>query len=174
MGGRFGPVHKLTAAAEAGAFDCGQHELNLFLHRYALVNQRANSAQTYVSCVGGDVVGYYSLCVGSVGFDEAPHRVIKGLARHRVPVMLLARLGVDQRFQCQGLGRALLKDAILRTLQAADIAGIRALLAHAKDEHAKQWYLSWDFEPSPTDPFHLFLLIKDMRAAGRLVIEDSP
>lgn len=167
MGGRFGPVHKLTAAAEAGAFDCGQHELNLFLHRYALVNQRANSAQTYVSCVGGDVVGYYSLCVGSVGFDEAPHRVIKGLARHRVPVMLLARLGVDQRFQCQGLGRALLKDAILRTLQAADIAGIRALLAHAKDEQAKQWYLSWDFEPSPTDPFHLFLLIKDMLAAGR-------
>ncbi|ADK85914.1 GCN5-related N-acetyltransferase [Desulfarculus baarsii DSM 2075] len=167
MGGRFGPVHKLTAADEAGDFDCGQQELNLFLQRYALVNQRANSAQTYVSCVDDAVVGYYSLCVGSVGFDEAPHRVVKGLARHRVPVMLLARLGVDQRFQRQGLGRALLKDAILRTMQAADIAGIRALLAHAKDEHARQWYLSWDFEPSPTDPFHLFLLIKDMRAAGR-------
>lgn len=153
---------KLTAADEEGAFDCGQQDLNLFLHRYALVNQRASSAQTYVSCVGG------------VGFDDAPHRVVKGLVRHRVPVMLLARLGVDQRFQRQGLGRALLKDAILRTLQAADIAGIRALLAHAKDEHAKQWYLSWDFESSPTDPFHLFLLIEDMRAAGRVVIEDSP
>ena len=95
MGGRFGPVHKLTAADEAGDFDCGQQELNLFLQRYALVNQRANSAQTYVSCVDDAVVGYYSLCVGSVGFDEAPHRVVKGLARHRVPVMLLARLGVE-------------------------------------------------------------------------------
>lgn len=167
MGSGFGPVHKLTAADDARHFDCGQQELKLFLQRYALVNQRANSAQTYVSCVESAVAGYYSLCVGSVNFDEAPPRIAKGLAKYRVPVMLLARLGVDQRFQRQGLGRAMLKDAILRTLQAADIAGIRALLAHAKDEQARQWYLSWDFEPSPTDPFHLFLLIKDMRAVGR-------
>jgi len=62
-----------------------------------------------------------------------------------------------------GLGRALLKDALLRTVQAADIAGIRALLVHAKDDAARTWYLHWGFEPSPTDPYHLFLLIKDLR-----------
>ncbi len=167
MAGPFGPIHKLTADDATEAFDCGQPALNLFLQRHALVNQQASSASTYVCCVGRAIVGYYSLCVGSVRLEDAPPRVTKGLARHPVPVMLLARLGVDRGCQRQGLGRALLKDAILRTLQAADIAGIRSLLAHAKDEAARQWYLSWDFEPSPTDPLHLFLHIKDMRAAVR-------
>ncbi|MDZ7665491.1 MAG: GNAT family N-acetyltransferase [Desulfotignum sp.] len=87
----------------------------------------------------------------------------KGLAKHPVPVMILARLAVDKAFQGQGLGRALLRDSLLRTLQAADIAGIRALLVHAKDDTARNWYLSWDFEPSSTDPFHLFLLLKDLK-----------
>ena len=66
--------------------------------------------------------------------------------------------------QGAGLGKALLKDALLRTAQAADIAGIRALLVHAKDEPARLWYLNWEFEPSPSDPFHLFLLMKDIKA----------
>ncbi len=78
--------------------------------------------------------------------------------------MLLARLAVDRREQGQGLGKALLKDALLRTSQAADIAGIRALLVHAKDDEARLWYQEkYNFEPSPTDPFHLFLLMKDLR-----------
>jgi GNAT superfamily N-acetyltransferase len=72
---------------------------------------------------------------------------------------------VDIAHQRQGLGRALLKDAVLRTLQAADIAGIRALFVYAKDDDARQWRLSWDFELSPTDPFHSLLLTKDMKAA---------
>ena len=79
--------------------------------------------------------------------------------------MILARLAVDIRHQGKGLGRALLKDAMLRTAQAADIAGIRYLLVHAKDEAARRWYESWELEPSPTDPFHLFLLLKDVKAA---------
>ena len=78
--------------------------------------------------------------------------------------MILARLAVDLRQQGAGLGKALLKDALLRTAQAADIAGIRALLVHAKDEPARQWYLNWEFDPSPSDPFHLFLLMKDLKA----------
>jgi GNAT superfamily N-acetyltransferase len=77
--------------------------------------------------------------------------------------MILARLAVDLSFQGHGLGRALLRDSLLRTVQAADIAGIRALLVHAKDETARKWYLSWDFEPSPTDSLHLFLLLKDLK-----------
>ena len=70
--------------------------------------------------------------------------------------MILVRLAVDLQHQGAGLGKALLKDALLRTAQAADIAGIRALLVHAKDEPARQWYLNWEFDPSPSDPFHMF------------------
>lgn len=158
----YGAVAKLGAADNVDAFDCGSPALNQFLQRYAFVNQKANSAQTYVCCVEGAVVGYYNLVVGSVEPEAA--RVLKGLARHPVPVMILARLAVDQRHQRKGLGQALLKDALLRTAQAADIAGIRALLVHAKDEAARQWYESWEFEPGPTDAFHLFLMLKDLKS----------
>ena len=157
-------VRKLAPADSTEGFDCGQAPLNQFLQRYALVNQKANSAQTYVCCLGAEVVGFYSLAVGSVDPENAPARVMKGLARHPVPVMILARLAVDRDHQGQGLGKALLKDALLRTAQAADIAGIRCLLVHAKDEAARQWYESWEFEPSPTDPYHLFLMLKDLKA----------
>jgi GNAT superfamily N-acetyltransferase len=78
--------------------------------------------------------------------------------------MILARLAVDSAHQRKGLGQALLKDALLRTAQAADIAGIRALLVHAKDDSARQWYESWEFEPSPSDAYHLFLMLKDLKA----------
>lgn len=145
------------------AFDCGQDALNQFLQRYALVNQKANSAQTYVCCQGDVVVGFYSLVVGSVDPQAAPSRVMKGLARHPVPVMILARLAVDKAHQRKSLGQALLKDALLRTAQAADIAGIRCLLVHAKDDMARRWYETWEFEPSPTDPYHLFLMMKDLK-----------
>ncbi|MHB1532965.1 GNAT family N-acetyltransferase [Acidithiobacillus sp.] len=158
------PVRKLTAADLVDGFNCGQPALNQFLQRYALVNQKANSAQTYVCCQAGVVVGFYSLAAGSVDPESAPPRVMKGLARHPVPVLILARLAVDQNHQGKGLGKALLKDALLRTAQAADIAGIRCLLVHAKDEAARQWYEAWDFEPSPTDPYHLFLMLEDLKA----------
>ncbi|MBK5929380.1 GNAT family N-acetyltransferase [Halochromatium salexigens] len=160
----YDPIRKLNAADEVEAFDCGQPALEQFLKRYALLNQRAQSAQTYVCCQTGRVVGFYSLAVGSVEPGEAPTRVTKGLARHPVPVMILARLAVDRSGQGQGLGRALLKDALLRTAQAADIAGLRCLLVHAKDDAARRWYERWDFEPSPTDRHHLFLLTKDLKA----------
>jgi len=159
----YSPVRKLSAEDLVDDFDCGQPPLNQFLQRFAIVNQKANSAQTYVCCHGPEVVGFYSLAVGSVVPEDAPRRVTKGLARHPVPVMILARLAVDKDHQHQGLGRALLKDALLRTDQAAEIAGIRCLLVHAKDETARRWYESWEFEPSPTDPWHLFLLLKDLK-----------
>ena len=163
MNAAYEPVRKLAAADGVDTFDCGQPALNQFLQRYALVNQKAHSAQTWVCCLQGQVVGYYSLAVGSVASQHAPARVLKGMARHPVPVMLLARLAVDIKHQRNGLGQALLKDALLRTAQAAEIAGIRCLLVQAKDEAARQWYASWEFEPSPTDPYHLFLLMKDLK-----------
>ena len=159
----YAAVRKLAATDQVDAFDCGQAALNQFLQRYALVNQKAGSAQTYVCCRDDVVVGFYSLVVGSVDPEAAPSRVMKGLARHPVPVMILARLAVDTQHQRKGLGQALLRDALLRTAQAADIAGIRCLLVHAKDDAAQQWYESWEFEPSPTDPYHLFLMLKDLK-----------
>ncbi len=158
------PIRKLCGSDDTEAFDCGQPALNQFLQRYAWINQKANSAQTYVCCQAEQVVGYYSLTVASVEHRDAPERIVKGLARYPVPVMLLARLAVDQRCQGLGLGKALLKDAILRTLQAAEIAGIRALLTHAKDDTARCWYESWSFQPSPSDPYHLYVMIKDLKA----------
>lgn len=162
MSRRYAPVRKLAALDQVDVFDCGQAALNQFLQRYALVNQKANSSQTYVCCHDDVVVGFYSLAVGCVDPNTAPSRVMKGLARHPVPVMILTRLAVDNEHQRKGLGQALLKDALLRTAQAADIAGIRCLLVHAKDDTARQWYESWEFEPSPTDPYHLFLMLKDL------------
>ena len=160
----YAAARKLAASDAVESFDCGQPALNQFLQRFALINQKSHSAQTYVSCCSDVVVGFYSLAVGSVEPATAAPRVIKCISKHPVPVMILARLAVDLQHQRAGLGKALLKDALLRTTQAADIAGIQALLVHAKDDSARQWYLNWEFEPSATDPFHLFLLLKDIKA----------
>lgn len=155
----------ITSDHDVSAFDCGKDPLNIYLQRYALANQASDSARTYVACRETRVVGYYTLAVGSVVHAEATARLTKGQARHPIPLMLLARLAVDKIEQRSGIGRGLLKDALLRTAEAADIAGIRALLVHAKDEDSRTWYLKFDFEPSPTDPMHLFLLMKDLRKA---------
>lgn len=167
----FSPIEKLAPTHDTAEFDCGQEALNRFLHRFALANQRAHSAQTYVTCQAGKVMGFYSLAVGSVRPEDAPPRVTRGLPRHPVPIMILARLAVDRLCQGQGLGRGLLKDALLRTLQAADLAGIRAIVVHAKDDAARTWYGQFEFDPSPTDPYHLFLVMKELK---RLVQGDGP
>jgi GNAT superfamily N-acetyltransferase len=156
-------VEKLRADHAIESFDCGREELNRYLLRYAWPNQQARAAQTYVGLAGEAVTGYYTLAVGHVMREQAPQRLTKGLARHPVPIMLLARLAVDHHWQGQGVGKALLKDAMLRTLQAADIAGIRAFAVHAKDDEARRFYLKFDFIPSPSDPMHLFVLLKDVR-----------
>jgi GNAT superfamily N-acetyltransferase len=156
-------IEKLRPDHAIEGFDCGRDELNRYLLRYAWVNQQAGAAQTYVGLVGDTVVGYYTLAVGQVSREEAPERLTKGLARHPVPVMLLARLAVASSSQGQGVGKALLRDAMQRTVQAADIAGIRAFAVHAKGEEAKRFYEKFDFIPSPADPMHLFVLLKDMR-----------
>lgn len=156
-------IRKLDRSHIVEAFDCGYEDLNRYISRFALNNQSAGSAQTYVAIADEKVVGYYSLAVGAVAYSQAPTRMAKGLARHPVPVMLLARLAVDNEVKGRGLGAALLHDALARTLQAADIAGIRAVIVHAKDDDARRFYEHFDFDPSPTDSYHLYLLIKDLR-----------
>jgi GNAT superfamily N-acetyltransferase len=160
-------IEKLRRGHDLDAFDCGREALNRFLVRYAFPNQQAGASQTYIALAYEEVAGYYTLVVGQVEYSGAPERLTKGLARHPVPIMLLARLAVATACQGKGLGSGLLKDAMLRTLQAADIAGIRAFAVHAKDDQAKSFYERFDFIASPSDPYHLFRLLKDIRAALR-------
>jgi GNAT superfamily N-acetyltransferase len=156
-------IEKLRRDHLIDVFDCGQEALNGWLRKHALQSQGAGAAQTYVGLVRDVVIGYYSLAVGQTEYSDAPERLQKGLARHPVPIMLLARLAVHKDWQRKGIGRSLLRDAVLRTLQAADIAGIRALAVHAKDEQARRYYEQFDFVASPADPLHLFVLLKDIR-----------
>ena len=156
-------IEKLRRQHAVDAFDCGQLSLNRFLSRFAWANQQADAAQTYVGLADETVVGFYTLVVGEVRCEEAPERLTKGLARHPVPLMLLARLGVGLQWQGRGVGAGLLKDAMRRTVAAADIAGIRAMAVHAKDEQARAFYRHFNFIDAPTDPLHLFLLLKDLR-----------
>jgi len=158
-----GPV-LLERSFVVTGFDCGATPLNDYLQKHAWHNQQNRSARTYVVIRGAQVVGYYSLAAGSVQHEEATARVAKGLARHPIPVVLLARLAVDQPEKGKGLGAALLKDALVRSLQAAEIIGCRAVLVHAKDQSAQAFYRKSGFESSPIDEFHLFLLIKDIKA----------
>lgn len=159
-------IEKLRRDHPVNGFACGREELDRFLIRHALTNQQASASQTYLGLHDDEVIGFYSLVVGEVAYADAPERLTKGLARHPVPIMLLARLAVSTAWQGRGIGAGLLKDAMRRTLQAADIGGIRAFAVHAKDDTAQRFYEHFDFAPSPTDPLHLFLLIKDLRPLG--------
>jgi GNAT superfamily N-acetyltransferase len=156
-------IEKLSRLHTVEDFDCGEPALDRFLTRFAWSSQQANAAQTYVGLADSVVIGFHTLVVGEVHCDDAPERLSKGLARHPLPLMLLARLAVHRGWQGRGIGAGLLKDAMRRTVQAAGIAGIRALAVHAKDEQARAFYKRFDFIDSPTDPLHLFLLVKDLR-----------
>jgi len=159
----FGAIEKLRREHLLDSFDCGKEDLNRFLNRQAWSNQQAQNAQTYVLARELRVLGYYSLAAGSITHDQATERVKKGLARHPIPVILLARLAVDVSIRGKGVGSALLKDALLRAAHAADTIGARALLVHAKDDGARAFYEHFTFEASPSDPYHLLLIMKDLR-----------
>lgn len=160
-------THKLTSADEVSGFSCGVAELDDYLKKYALLNNRIDDAVTYVAVDDdGKPIGFYTLVVGSVIHADAPRRVGKGLPQHPIPVMILARLAVDTAFRGQGLGYDLILDALCRTMKAADIAGIRAVLVHAKNERLAQWYERLGFERGPDDR-SLFLLMKDVRRAAK-------
>jgi GNAT superfamily N-acetyltransferase len=155
-------IVKLRRGHAVELFECGSEPLDLFLRRHALPSQTSGGAQTYVAEIGDTVAGYFSLTVGQVEYADATERLAKGLARRPVPVMILARLAVARDRQGRGLGAAQLRDALRRTAQAADIAGIRALVVHAKNEQAKRFYQHFDFDIAANEPFHLFLLMKQI------------
>jgi GNAT superfamily N-acetyltransferase len=157
-------IVKLARSHAVETFDCGVTALNRYLIQHALGNQLANAAQTYV-CVAGDVVaGYATLAAGSVEFGISPERLRKGLARHPISVLVLARLAVDENWQGQGIAASLIKDAVLRTIQTADVVGVRAIVVHAKNETVKRFYVRFGFLDGFPDPLHLYVLTKDAKS----------
>jgi GNAT superfamily N-acetyltransferase len=161
-------IAKLELAHDASRFDCGNEALNRFIKLHALPGQRPGISQTYVALSGQIIIGYHTLAVGSVVHENAPERLKKVIPRHPVPVVILARLAVDNNgWHGRGLGAGLVLDAIRRVLQAAEIAGVRALLVHAKDDAARAFYEHLGFEPFPGTPLTLYRLLKDIRAMLR-------
>lgn len=166
---RYGRIDQISAAHDTLAFDCGSEDQTTWLRSHALQAHRSDTAKVYVVCRRGElgVAGYYALSAGSVTSEEAPRRVSQGAGRYPVPVVVLARLGVNRADQRNGLGSALVKDAFLQVASFADRVGVRALLIHAETPEAAAFYTRLDagFEPSASDPLHLLLLLKDLRRA---------
>ena len=168
---RYDRVEPLSRDHETAELDCGSEAQTSWLRRHALRAHQSDTAKVYVVCRVGtrQVVGYYALAAGSVAHDGMPPRIVKGLGRYPIPVILLTRLGVDVEEQGMGLGSALVRDALLQTASIADRVAVRALLIHAETPEAAAFYRRIDsgFAPSPTDPLHLVLLLKDLRGALR-------
>lgn len=173
----FDAVALLGSPHDVQAFDCGSDAQTLWLRRHALQAQQADTARVFVVCYGGTlrVAGYYALAAGSVSPDAAPARIATGVGRHPVPVVILARLGVDRQAQGQGLGTTLVRDALLQTAATAERVAVRALLIHAEPDRAAAFYCGLDpaFEPMPSEPLHLVLLLKDLRKAVRRAAADG-
>ncbi len=153
----------LAAGHELDEFDCGKASLNDWLVRHARQSQSSGSAKTYVVADEQRVVGYFSLTVGQIDTLEAPDRVRKGMGGYPVPVVILARLAVDQRMHGRGIGVGLLQEAIRRTVIISEQAGVRAMLTHPIDDEAARFYQRFGFEASPVREQQLLLLLKDAR-----------
>ncbi|MGX2969519.1 GNAT family N-acetyltransferase [Ursidibacter sp. B-7004-1] len=146
----------LAAHHNVDLFDCGEDILNTWLKRNALKNQQNQASRTFVICQENQVVGFYALAAGSVS-----HQFTSGALRRNmpdpIPVIVLGRLAIDKQHQGKKLGAALLKDVVLRAKAVSDQVGVRALLVHALNEKAKQFYLNYGFQPSPIDDMLLML-----------------
>lgn len=153
----------LSSKSPLPGFDCGKPSLNDWLQRHALQAQGSGSARTFVVTNNASVLGYYSLVVGQVEPMEATQRIRKGMGQYPIPTMLLARLAVSTVAQGQGIGRGLLQDAIRRTLNVAEQAGIRAMLTHPVEDAAARFYQRFGFEASPLGQGQLLLLLKDAK-----------
>lgn len=146
------------------AFCCGVESLDVWLKRRALSNQRSGASRTFVVCEGCRVFAYYALAASAVGADMATGRLRRNMP-DPIPVVVLGRLAVDQTLQGRGIGRALVRDACLRVMAAADAIGIRGMLVHALSPQARAFYECVGFEPSPLEPMTLMATLADVRAA---------
>jgi len=159
-------VEKLSSQHQTHHFKCGMNSLDLFIRKYALINQRADSSQTYVVHKDQAVMGYYSLVFSSVKLEDAPASVRAALpANYPVPVMLFARFAVHKHLQGQGIGKSLLKDAFLRTVEASEIGGLAAILVDAIDDKMVTFYRRYGFDVCPAGERKLMIAMKNARAS---------
>lgn len=160
------PPVLLAASHQLGGFQCRSQAQTAWLVEMARQAHGTGTTRVFVVSLVDQpvVVAYYAWCMASVAIADLPERLRRGAGRYPQPVALLARLGVDQRHEGQGLGAALLADVITRVASISDAIGCRALLVHAESEQARGFYehLIPEFQRSPTDPLHLVLLLKDI------------
>jgi GNAT superfamily N-acetyltransferase len=169
--GRASELIPIAETHDLDSFDCGVQVLNDWLKKRALPNDRSGASRTYVLCQGPIVVGYYCLATGAVDHNVSPNQLRRNMP-DPVPVVVLGRLAVDRRFQNQRLGRVLLRDAILRAMQVAKIAGAVALVVHALSELARRFYLSSGFVELPLQPMTLYLSIRTARQIQATFLEN--
>jgi GNAT superfamily N-acetyltransferase len=155
---------RITPGHNVANFDCGVEVLDIWLKERALKNEESGASRTYVICSGGRVTGYYALAAGSILNTHAPSSVRRNMP-DPIPVILLGRLAIDKVWQGKGLGKALLRDAVLRTIHASEITGVRALLVHAISEDVKEFYKGLGFRESPIDPMTLAITIEVAKAS---------
>lgn len=155
------PPELIKSDHDLKEFDCGNATLNDWLKNKALKNQDKYS-KTRVVCEGSNVIAYYTLLYGSVNREEMKGKY-KNNAPERIPVMILGRLAVDVNWQGKGIAKHLLKEAMLKTLEAAEIAGVRGLLVHAIDDNAKSFYQHYGFIENSIE-LTLLLPIEDLKA----------
>lgn len=156
----------LTETHELKRFRCRKHQLNFYLKKLALLNAHADSSKTYVVLEENSVIAYYSICYGSATHAESPVEVKDGIHEsHSIPVMLLARLAVNEKNERQGIGRALLQEVVKQAYSASQIAALRSLVVDAIDDEAANWYKDFGFIDSPIKQMRLFLPIAAIRDA---------
>lgn len=144
-------------------FDCGSEPLNIWLRQYSGQAEKKNSARSYAALDGdGKIAGFYTLVFGSVCWEKTPEKIRRGMPRHDIPVMILARLAVDKNYQGLGIGRSLLQDVVLRTVEASRIAGLKAILVHAKDNDAATFYFRYSFAPVDGQPLKLMVSLAEI------------
>ncbi|HEV3321669.1 MAG TPA: GNAT family N-acetyltransferase [Solirubrobacteraceae bacterium] len=153
----------LDAEHDLTGFDCANEQLNGWLIEHALAGQRADLARTYLAVEDNAVVGYVSLTTGSIRREEAPRRYARGMPRHPLPTILIARLAVDRRHQGQGLGSRLLAEALRRAVAASDAVAARLVVVDAIDDNAAAFYRRRGFTDIPENPRRLFRKIADIR-----------
>ena len=150
-------------------FSSGNPHLDNWFHKFAFANQRAGMATTYVALLDDELVGFVSISAGAVVHLDASARLTQGVAKHQVPILNISRLAVDERFQRKGVGRVLLSFALRTCLEISESVGVRAIQIMAKDQKAKDFYMSCArFEESPTNPLILVALIKDLKQSNSL------
>jgi GNAT superfamily N-acetyltransferase len=154
---------KLEKSDDRSDFSCGAVELDEWIAKYAWQNQAANSATTYVITESSKVIGYYAIAMSAYDKAMAPKQLSKG--PNQIPCILLARLAVDKRYQGEGWGVDLLRDALLRSVGLSDSIGAAAVLIHCRDEAARDFYLrNGDFVQSPVEELHLMVPMKALKA----------